>query len=458
MPAEVRRFGDRSLRERVLLELPVGRSPPQGAVLAFRASGRRASRPRRRLRRAQLAGAPRRPRRAPRRRLANRRPARRDRRRLRSTPCACRARDRPWARRGAACGARGDRARRGRGALGRAPGQLQGLRASTTCWPSRDRTSPSSRSACSGLPGCSGSHGSPPRWWRSRRSAPTCSRSAGSRRSSGPVSRAGWPRSPGSCRGRATAGTSSSLGAAVLLAWTPASLLEPGFQLSFAAVGSIFLLAAEAAARARGLSADRLAARRARGLDRLRSGHRADPVAPVRERAASTRCSRTCSSRLAMGPLLGLALVGSLLEPLLPSAALALALLNGWIAAYIAACARLVGGLPFARIGSGAAVCVLLGTPLALLALQRLPRWRRPAAIACAATVVPALLVVAALPGGEAAAADRAPDHVSRRGAGRRGAAPGARRERCSSTRDRPRRRSRSSFAASACVGWPQSC
>ena len=37
VPAEVRRFGDRPLRERVLLELPVGRSPPQGAVLAFRA-------------------------------------------------------------------------------------------------------------------------------------------------------------------------------------------------------------------------------------------------------------------------------------------------------------------------------------------------------------------------------------------------------------------------------------
>ena len=37
VPAEVRRLGDRSLRERVLLELPVGRSPPQGAILAFRA-------------------------------------------------------------------------------------------------------------------------------------------------------------------------------------------------------------------------------------------------------------------------------------------------------------------------------------------------------------------------------------------------------------------------------------
>ncbi len=96
--------------------------------------------------------------------------------------------------------------------------------------------------------------------------------------------------------------------------------------------------------------------------------------------------------------MLGLALVGSLIQPLLPSVAVALAFLNGWVAAYIAACARLVGGLPLAQIGSGAAVCVLLGTPLALLALQRLPRWRRPAALACAATIVPALLVWQLLP------------------------------------------------------------
>ncbi len=101
---------------------------------------------------------------------------------------------------------------------------------------------------------------------------------------------------------------------------------------------------------------------------------------------------------LAIGPLLGLALVGSLVEPLLPSVALALAWVNGWLAAYIAACAELVAGLPLAQIGSGKAVCVLLGTPIALLALQRLPRWRRPAALACAATLVPVLLVWQLLP------------------------------------------------------------
>ena len=183
-----------------------------------------------------------------------------------------------------------------------------------------------------------------------------------------------------------------ALGAAVLLAWTPASLLEPGFQLSFAAVGSIFLL-----------------------LPRLRSALEGYPLTDwLREAVAvSTACGAATAPilwlqfgsvpvyslpanalvTLAIGPLLGIALVGSLLEPLVPSAALALGWLNGWLAAYIAACARVIGSLPFAEVGSGAAVCVLLGTPIALLALQRLPRWRRPFAVASAAAAVPALLV-----------------------------------------------------------------
>ena len=183
-----------------------------------------------------------------------------------------------------------------------------------------------------------------------------------------------------------------SLGAAVLLVWTPASLLEPGFQLSFAAVASIFLL-----------------------LPRLRLALEGYPLTDwLRDAlAVSTACGAATAPilwlqfgrvpvysllanvlvTLAIGPLLGLALVGSLIQPLLPSAAVALAFVNGWVAVYIAACARLVGGLPLAQIDSGTAVCVLLGTPLALLALQRLPRWRRPAALVCAATLVPALLV-----------------------------------------------------------------
>ena len=183
-----------------------------------------------------------------------------------------------------------------------------------------------------------------------------------------------------------------ALGAAVLLAWTPASLLEPGFQLSFTAVGSIFLLLPPLRRALEGYPLtdwlrDALAVSTACGVATapilwLQFG--SVPVYSLLSNALVT---------LAIGPLLGIALVGSLLEPVLPSAAFALAWANGWLAAYIAACARAIGGLPFAQVESGVAVAILLGTPAALLALQRLPRWRRPLAVASAAAFAPVLLV-----------------------------------------------------------------
>ena len=188
-----------------------------------------------------------------------------------------------------------------------------------------------------------------------------------------------------------------ALGAVVLLAWTPASLLEPGFQLSFAAVGSIFLV-----------------------VPRLRLALEGYPLTNwLREAlAVSTACGAATAPilwlqfgsvpvyslpanalvTLAIGPLLGIALVASLIAPVLPSVAFALGWLNGWLAAYIAACARLIAGLPFAQAGSATAVLLLLGTPVALLLLQRLPRWRRPLAIASVAAALPALVAWQLLP------------------------------------------------------------
>jgi competence protein ComEC len=183
-----------------------------------------------------------------------------------------------------------------------------------------------------------------------------------------------------------------ALGAAVLLAWTPASLLEPGFQLSFAAVGAIFLLVPRLRLTLEGYPMPELV-REALAVS-IACGAATAPIlwlqfgrVPVYSLVANVLVTA------AIGPLLGLALVGSLLEPVLPSAALALAWLNGWLAAYIAACARVVGGFPFAQIGSGPALATLLVTPVALLLLRRLPRWRRPAVLACAAALAPALLV-----------------------------------------------------------------
>jgi len=189
------------------------------------------------------------------------------------------------------------------------------------------------------------------------------------------------------------------LGAAVLLAWTPAALLEPGFQLSFAAVAAIFLLVPPLVRTLEGYPVPRwlalvVAVSTACGAATapilwLRFGE-----VPLYSLPANVLATA------AMPPLLGLALLGALVEPVLPSAALGLAWVNGWIAAYLAACARAVAELPYARVGSGYAVAALLGVPVLLLLVRRLPRWRRARALACAVAVVPALLVWQLWPAG----------------------------------------------------------
>ena len=60
-----------------------------------------------------------------------------------------------------------------------------------------------------------------------------------------------------------------------------------------------------------------------------------------------------------VAPLLGLALAAAALQPTLPEAAAALVWLDAWLAGYLALCARLVGGLPYAQVGSPLALGVL---------------------------------------------------------------------------------------------------
>jgi hypothetical protein len=78
-----------------------------------------------------------------------------------------------------------------------------------------------------------------------------------------------------------------------------------------------------------------------------------------------------------MAPLLALGLLSALLDPVAPPAAAALAWLNGWCAAYLAACARLVGGLPGAQVRSGRVAAALAAGAL-LLSAYAWRRWRRP--------------------------------------------------------------------------------
>jgi competence protein ComEC len=178
------------------------------------------------------------------------------------------------------------------------------------------------------------------------------------------------------------------LAAIALLAWNPYTVLEAGFQLSFAAVASIFTLAPR--------------------FRRVLEGY---PMPdPVRTTVAiSTACAlatapiswlhfhaiplvavpANAAAVAAVAPMLALALLAALVAPFAHPLAAALAWLDGWCAAYLAACARFFGGLPGAQVRSapgaaGLAACVLLAAAYACRRGERAeaglpPHRQRPA-------------------------------------------------------------------------------
>ncbi len=166
------------------------------------------------------------------------------------------------------------------------------------------------------------------------------------------------------------------LGAVALLGWNPYTLLDPGFELSFAAVVSIFVLAPQFR---RGLEGypmpewlrDVVAISAACGLATA-------PVAWIHFHAiALLTIPANALAAPAVVPLLGLALAAAAVAPLSVAAAGVLAWLNGWCAAYLATCARVVGGLPGAQIRSTRAMLVLVAGAL-LVAAYAWPKWQRP--------------------------------------------------------------------------------
>jgi competence protein ComEC len=167
------------------------------------------------------------------------------------------------------------------------------------------------------------------------------------------------------------------LGAAVLLAWNPYSLLEPGFQLSFAAVAAIFVAVPRLEKVLEGYPLPRAFA-----AVIAVSGACGIATAPILLfQFGSVPIYSVLSNALAAGavpPCFGLALLTALLDHLLPPAALAAAWANGWLAAYIAACARVVGALPGAQMSSVTALAVGTAVCLVIFAAARLPAWRRP--------------------------------------------------------------------------------
>ncbi len=172
------------------------------------------------------------------------------------------------------------------------------------------------------------------------------------------------------------------VGAAVLLAVNPYSLLEPGFQLSFVAVAAIFVLVPGIERRLEGYP---LSPKVVQGLAlSIACGLVTAPVLWLQFGAVPVYTVLANALAAPVVPfLLGFALICAVLDPVLPSAAYALAWLNGWLAAYLAWCAEFVAGLPHARLAShGAlAVAVLIGAAAVLATRLRPPRAQRVVAL-----------------------------------------------------------------------------
>jgi competence protein ComEC len=149
------------------------------------------------------------------------------------------------------------------------------------------------------------------------------------------------------------------LGALVLLAWNPYTLLDPGFQLSFTAVAAIFVLVPPLLGALGGYPlpaklAAVIAVSSACGAATapiLWFQFHAVPLLTVPANALAAP---------AVPPLLGLAFASALAGLVSPPAAAALAWLNGWCAAYLAACARAVAAVPGAQVTSGRSLVELL--------------------------------------------------------------------------------------------------
>ena len=162
------------------------------------------------------------------------------------------------------------------------------------------------------------------------------------------------------------------LGALALLAWNPYTLLDPGFQLSFGAVIAIFTIVPRIQRALEGypiprMAVDVLAVSTACGVATapilwLQFG--SIPLLSVPANALAAP---------AVVPLLGLAFVGAAAHPFAPEAAAALVALAAACAAYVAWWARAIGALPFAQVEAGWAVAVIAAAAATAAAYA----WRR---------------------------------------------------------------------------------
>ncbi len=144
-----------------------------------------------------------------------------------------------------------------------------------------------------------------------------------------------------------------ALGAFVLMAWMPTSLLEPGFQLSFAAVAAIFVAVPRVRRRLDGYAippavADAISVALACGVVTA-------PIVLVHfGEAPLYTVPANVVAFLAAPLVLGLGLLAAVVDPVSPGAAAGLAALAGWAAAWLELVARVVADLPRAQVDARA--------------------------------------------------------------------------------------------------------
>jgi competence protein ComEC len=148
------------------------------------------------------------------------------------------------------------------------------------------------------------------------------------------------------------------VGAAVLLGWNPYAVFDAGFQLSFAAVASIFVVTPRVVRALEGYPvshelAQLIGVSTACGL----------ATAPVTWFQFHQISLVTVPANVVAVPVvvevLGLALLTAAVAPFAPSVAAAMAQLNGWGAWLVAVCARAFASVPGAQVTSPRAAAAL---------------------------------------------------------------------------------------------------
>jgi competence protein ComEC len=161
------------------------------------------------------------------------------------------------------------------------------------------------------------------------------------------------------------------LAAVVLLAWNPYAVYDAGFQLSFAAVVAIFVVVPFAQGLLEGYPVPRRL-----GIPVAVSVACTVATAPILwlqfGQVPLLGVVANVLVELAIPPLLGLAFGAALVDPVCPPLAELLAWANGWLATYVTACARGVAAVPGAQVtGRSAALATAALVALAAVCVRR---------------------------------------------------------------------------------------